>query len=330
MDRLSMVLVSLLIAQTANAQMPEFYNKVDRLIWIVDDLERVVRGWKGLGFEQIRDFGEIDLSSEQYRGRPARGRLKVAGARLGSAQIRWLQPIGGENAYTDFLAQHGSGVFSLVHRVPTREALDAEVRRLEGLGVRVLERGGVEGTVGSLSYAYMDTEKDGKYVLGLICVGDSKGSDLPEQAPLGLKLSQYAFTVRDPRPVSAYWKRLGFPEMTYTHGGLRDLMYNGKPAEYDMELGWQRHGTIVYEWILPLKGPMNYLDHMKTHGEGFHHLAFDTDDIDNAAAHWRANGYPTVMSGAWGEEGKPGSGRFAYSDTDSIGGVKVEFLWNYR
>jgi hypothetical protein len=37
-----------------------------------------------------------------------------------------------------------------------------------------------------------------------------------------------------------------------------------------------------------------------------------------------------VQSGAWGEKGKPGSGRFAYAATDAFGGVTTEFLWNHR
>lgn len=37
-----------------------------------------------------------------------------------------------------------------------------------------------------------------------------------------------------------------------------------------------------------------------------------------------------VQSGAWGEKGKPGSGRFAYADTSAIGGVTIELLWNQR
>jgi hypothetical protein len=26
----------------------------------------------------------------------------------------------------------------------------------------------------------------------------------------------------------------------------------------------------------------------------------------------------------------PGSGKFAYSDADSIGGIAIEFLWNFK
>jgi hypothetical protein len=45
---------------------------------------------------------------------------------------------------------------------------------------------------------------------------------------------------------------------------------------------------------------------------------------------WKTLGFEVSQSGAWGEKGKPGSGRFAYVDTDAIGGVTIELLWNYK
>ena len=68
---------------------------------------------------------------------------------------------------------------------------------------------------------------------------------------------------------------------------------------------------------------------MQNHGEGVHHLAFNVNDTDRAAGEWAAQGFPASQSGAWGEEGKPGSGRFTYQDMHSIGGVDIELLWNF-
>ena len=38
-----------------------------------------------------------------------------------------------------------------------------------------------------------------------------------------------------------------------SHGPLRDRVYRGQPGQFDQELGWQRHGEVVYEWIRMLK-----------------------------------------------------------------------------
>ena len=323
-------LVPLALSSVAFAQLPEFYKKVDRITWVVENVDQVAAGWKGVGFDQVQPAQTVILDHTVFRGRQTRSTVKVAAGRIGQVQIRWIQPIDGKNAYSEFLARHGSGIFSLVHRVPSKESLEAEIKRMAGLGAGVLEKGSVASALGSVSYAYMDTEKEGKYSLGLIYVEGGAAPDAAAQSPGKLTLSQYAFVAKDTHAVSAYWQRLGFPEMSFTHSTLSDLVYHGKPGQFDQELGWQRHGQIVYEWIQPLKGPTAYRDHMKIHGEGFHHLAFDVTDIDASAARLTGLGYPVVQSGAWGDKGKPGSGRFAYNDTESIGGAMVEFLWNFR
>ncbi len=323
-------LIPLALSSFAFAQLPDFYGKVDRITWVVENIDRVTQGWRSVGFDQVQPAQLVVLDRTEFRGRPARSTVKVAAGRIGRLQIRWIQPVEGRNAYSEFLARHGSGVFSLVHRVPSKKALEVEIERLAQLGVGVLEKGEVSSPLGSVSYAYMDTEKEGKYSLGLIFVEGGASEAATTDTPAKMKLSQYAFVARDMRAVSAYWHRLGFPEMSYTHPPLRDLVYHGKPGQFDQELGWQRHGEIVYEWIQPLKGPTAYLDHMKIHGEGLHHLAFDVADIEKAAGRLSGLGFPLVQSGAWGEKGKAGSGKFAYSDTESIGGAMVEFLWNFR
>ena len=75
------------------------------------------------------------------------------------------------------------------------------------------------------------------------------------------------------------------------------------------------------EWIRPLAGPTVYEDFLSAHGEGVHHIAFEVDDLDKALATWKAAGFEVAQSGAWGEAGQPGSGRFVYLDTESAGGV---------
>jgi len=312
-----------------NAQpLPDFYKKVDRVLWIVDDLDPVIAGWRALGFQSIEVMGEAAMT-ETYMGRSSDNRVRLAAARLGSATINWIQPLSADNAYAHYRSKHGNGVFSLVHRVPSLKDLDTEIARLKAAGVEVLARGSV-GEGGEVSYVFFDTEAQGKYVLGLIYFPESMQIDPPPQAPGTLKLSQYAFVVKDLDATSAFWQKLGFPAMTFTQGGLRDLKHRGQPGLFDQRLGWQRQGDIVYEWIKPVKGPTVYDEHLQKAGEGFHHLAFDVSDIEQTGQEWSAKGFPIVQSGAWGDEGKPGSGKFAYSDTSSIGGITIEFLWNYR
>ena len=52
--------------------------------------------------------------------------------------------------------------------------------------------------------------------------------------------------------------------------------------------------------------------------------------MDKATAFFEQKGYKISMSGAWGDEGKKGSGRFAYIDLSEIGGMTLELLWNFK
>jgi hypothetical protein len=175
-------------------------------------------------------------------------------------------------------------------------------------------------------YVIFDTQTGGKYTLGVYW--------MPQEAPpapaTARKVTQFAFIVKDDAPVSKYWAKLGWPEMSITHPDLHHLEYQGKPGDFKSRLGWMRHGKVVYEWIMPEKGPSTWHDHLNRHGEGMHHMAFNVDDMDQAIAEWNKGGFATLMSGAWGEPGKKGYGRFAYMDTQAAGGIDIELLWNYR
>jgi methylmalonyl-CoA/ethylmalonyl-CoA epimerase len=319
-----LVAAAVVLLQARPAQVPEMYRSVSSLTWVVGDLGKAVEGWKKLGFDDIHVTGDKSFGDVRYRGKPAACTARVAEGHIGDVAVQWIQPAKGDNAYTDFLAHHGSGVFSLVHRASTREALEAELDRMKRLGAGVLQS---EAGPGGAFRVYLDTERDGKYALGL-CYAPTPETAITV-AP-DRKVVQYAFAVRQLKPVLDYWARLGFTDQSVTHPPLWDLRYHDRPGQFDAELGWQRHGRVTYEWILPLKGPTVYSDHIEKHGEGFHHLAFEVPDLDKAIAHWNALGFPMVQGGAWGEKGKAGWGRFAYQDTHAIGGTDVELLWNYR
>jgi catechol 2,3-dioxygenase-like lactoylglutathione lyase family enzyme len=328
MRALALVFLALAVAAPSRAELPEMYRRVASVHWVVKDLDAVKAGWAKLGFPAV-DLGVLDASGT-YAGESGPARLLMARARLAGAEVVWVQPLGGGTAFDDHLARRGEGVMSLNYAAPSREALEAEVKRLSGLGVAVLQRGEVQTPAGPLLVVHMDTAGEGKYVLGLV-TGEAPPLPAPQAGPpVPLKLSQYALVVRSLDAVSAYWEKLGFPKMDVTHGTLTDLVHRGKPGTFDQRLGWHRHGTVTWEWIEPLRGPTVYDEHLAKHGEGFHHLAFDVADMDAAIRAFAAAGVPATQSGGWGEKGKPGSGRFAYVETEAFGGVSTEFLWNHR
>jgi hypothetical protein len=312
------LLAIIVAAWPALAQVPEFYKSVDRVTWVVDDLDRVTAGWDKVGFLQIESQGDAEFPVI-FRGEGTTAKVRMASGFLGDVRVTWIQPLGGRNAYAEYQKKHVSGIFSLMHRVPTVEAYNQEIARLRGLGVAVLQSG--------KDYAYLDTEPEGKYVLGLTYVPE--GGEQPPVPPTR-KIMQFAFTAHDLKPVSAYWAKLGLGAMAFNAGNLSDVQYWGKPIELQQNFGWQRGRKIVYEWLQPVTTPNVFDDHMKAHGEGIHHIAVTTPDMEKAVAEWTAAGLKVASSGRWGQKDKPGSGRFTYVDTEPIGGVTTELLWNYH
>jgi|GEM_PF-291498 len=311
----------LIAAATAAAQPPEGYKRVARLLWVVSDVERTAQAWSRLGVP-VEPAAEAEFRPGGAAG--THGGL-VSTGRFANLRADWFQPGGPAGPLARFLAQRGQGVFSLVYELPDADSLRRETARLQDLGVKVLEEGDLRIGSERNRYVFLDTAAEGKFVLGLMTPSPNS-----QDAGGGLRVSQLAFVVRNPEPVSAFWAKIGFPPFTFTHPELGDKMYHRRPAQFDMRLGWQRHAQMPFEWIQPLRGPNVYEDHLARHGEGFHHLAFDVEDMDAAIRRWESLGYPLTMSGSWGETGKAGSGRFAYVDAHAIGGTDIELLWNYR
>ncbi len=329
MSRTFALLISVfsLMAVLSAVDPAEFYRHVDSVDWVVRDLDRVISSWERLGFGVV-DRGVARIQDGEPSG-TSEGRVRIAEGNLAGFRVVWIEPVAGETAYSSFLQERGEGVFCLNHAVPDQETLHRELGRLGGKGavpsdeIMLAVGGYVRHSV------VLNTRSQGRIAISL--VGHSNRPVLPaSKTPISLVPSQYAFIVRDLESPSRYWSSLGLPSMEITHGPLSDLLYRGRPGQFDQRLGWQRHGDITYEWIEPLRGPTVYEDAMKAHGEGFHHFAFNVDDMDDAIAFFRQAGYEISQSGSWGSPGKSGSGRFAYVDTDAIGGVTIELLWNYR
>ncbi len=324
-----MLLIGLSFIGTATrAQLPDFYKDVHHIIWVVEDLATVTKGWKSLGFEEIRDLGVLTITENSDRMSTS----KAACGHLGGVRVLWLESVKGKNIFTGFHKEYGDGVFSMVHLPGTTVDFEKEVVRLRSHGVENVVKVQFHGELCDIMYAFAMTFDEGKYNLGLVEDASDAyfASDLKGRNALGMDFSQFAFAINDPSPVSAFWVGLGFPEMKVDPSIGHDKMYHGSPADFEMKLGWQRHGHIVYEWCIPLKSPNVYEDHIKKHGEGFQHLGFRVSDMDEAVEFMKSRGLSVVQSGGWGEKGKPNSGKYAYIDTTPYGGTNIELLWSYK
>src|SRR5688572_17294520 len=152
------------LAAIGSAQLPEFYKQVDRIVFVVPDVEQALAGWKASGAVEVFDVRPAEFRAE-YRGQHSTSVVRFGVGRFGDVIANWIQPVSGSNAFTEFLEKHGPGVFALMHRVDGIDALNAEVTRMGVLGAKVLQRGPMGDD--DSRYALFDTEPGGKYTIGI-------------------------------------------------------------------------------------------------------------------------------------------------------------------
>jgi len=319
-SRLAALAISL--ASLVPGAPPDLYKRIGHVVWLVRAIDRPLRAWSSLGLSDLHDFGTVALQGE-YRGQPITGHAHMASGHLGNLAVDMLEPRDGGSALNAFLSKHGDGIFSIVYEVSSQDEMAREVERMGGAGVPVLQRVRMDTDRGPAEFLFFDTEQSGKYALGLV---HWTGGASPAAAPA--VVSHIAFVIREAAPVSDYWRQLGFPAMPVAHASPReDSRYHGMPLLLPFDVGWHKYSQPTFEWIIPPQEPPNcYADFLKAHGEGVHHLGLPVDDLEGAMARYKGLGYGVVQSGAWGEVGKPGSGRYAYMATDSVGGVTVELI----
>ena len=307
---------------------PALYRRVAHLGWVVRDVDAVAAAWRALGVAGVRDGG-IEEFPVTYRGETTTVRVKSASAAFENAEVQWIQPLGGRNAYTAFLETHGEGVQHLAYRMPSAARLEQEMASFAAAGVKPLQHGTRQTPGGTASFAYLDTAAGGGGMTIALEYEPAPAAAAPPREPNAepfRKVTQYAFVVKDVKQVSAFHERIGFGALPIERNVSLDRVYRGNPGSFEMLLGWGRTGEIVFEWIQPVVGPSVYEEYLARHGEGFHHLGFHVPDMDAALAALRARGLAVTMSGGWDVNGH--QGRFAYLDAEKHGGVAIELLWN--
>lgn len=310
------------------AQINPVYKEVDQILWVVQDLKSVRKGWVDIGFTEIEDLKKVKLVSHGLNDN--KGTIKVAIAHMGGANALWIQPVSGETIFSKSLNKNGEGAVALIHRVKDEAQLHEVTQQLARANVGKIATYTLQTKTGDLNYTIMDTKENGKYYLGFVIDHRTGSASYDGKNGQHMKFTQYAFAINDEVPVSSFWASAGLPPLEITHGPVTDKQYFGQPSDFDMKLGWQRHGTIVYEWIIPITPPTVYADFIRMHGEGIQHFGFSVEDMDAAISFFEQKGYKISMSGGWGDKGKQGSGRFAYVDLSKIGGMTIELLWNYK
>lgn len=308
----------------------DVFRHVAQVVWVVKDVDRVTDYWEHLGVRDIHRDGLVHYKNLTYRGKPDPATVKQVTGHIGSLEIKWIQPMRGGRFWRDGLRAHGDGIRVLSYEVESPEEFDAQVAYFRQKGVAVVVEDSWQGRNGQGRAAYLDTaEAGGGNTMGLIYNPDQAPEATESVAndyPLG-KVDHFAWVVNDVRKVDAYYTNLGFkPFASIDHAKMLDRIYRGEPGTYEMWLGWDRTGERPHEWVQQISGPDIYVEYLKKHGEGFHHLGLTVTDMDAAIAQMTARGAPPSQSAAW--KTAKGKGRAVYVDTEPYGGVTLELIYN--
>ncbi|MBZ5515349.1 MAG: VOC family protein [Acidobacteriia bacterium] len=303
------------------------YRHAVHIGWVVNDLDRVVGYWEKLGLKNVRRDGVREFPDTTFRGKKTPVSMKMAFGDIGGVMIEWIEPVQGKSVYNEFLQAHGDGVQHLAYPVASPEQLEEQLKYFKARGVDVVQRGSWQAKTGKGLFAYLDTApRGGGLTIELVYDPDPRTGAASENEYPFNKITQYAFCVHDDKKVSAFYEGLGFGGMPIDHSVPVNRLYRGQPGKFEMYLGWWRWGDVTFEWIQSLVGPSIYDEYLKKHGEGFHHLAFNVKDMDEAVKLLEARGAPASQTGGW--DSPTSKGRFAYMDTEPYGGVTIELLWN--
>jgi len=187
-------------------------------VWVVKNASQAEDAWRKVGLEDIHEQGSrITVDGPRRLG------AKFVTGRIGHFAVEIIQPDAGDAVYGGFLKRHGDGVFAVLYAAPDRQQMERESARLAKKGALVLRTLDAAGS----HYTFFDTEPEGKYVLGLVSRPSAEASAAPS------KVTHVGLVVRKAAPVSEYWQRLGFPEISLGNATPRPgraLLWQAPPA----------------------------------------------------------------------------------------------------
>lgn len=153
----------------------------------------------------------------------------------------------------------------------------------------------------------------------------SGGSEMQSLSTSNLwrRTYQVGVVVKDIGEATKFYESLGIgPFVEGPSGSALERVIHGN-AIPDAELTGRiaRMGNIELELIQPVRGATVQREFLDTRGEGVIHLCAHTDDLDRDIAIMRELGFVVISSGRFDD-----GGRFAYFDTQRVGGVVLELF----
>lgn len=329
-------IVLMISTGAAFAAEPAPFGEVTRLTWVVKDLDGVVSYWRKAGLGKIDIEKNIRVTNEltKYKGNFADAVVDRGVTYIAGVKIEIIRPLQGVNGYAEFLKTHGDGIYTVGFNLGGKEEFDDEIDRLWNEKIGILERGAFDTHKGQGHYVLLDTQPVGGIAFELRYDPAFTGAypeaaeyEKSHQYPFNGRIVQYAMVAGDVDSLASFYTRLGFTIRNIDRNFKSIIArYRGEDEDFRMHMGWSKLGSITLEILDPTMGRNIYDEYLDRHGSGFHHLAFNVDDMDEAVEIFKKRGVGVSQDGAWGK--KEVEGRFAYLDTEPFGGLSIELLWS--
>ncbi|WP_207840264.1 VOC family protein [Williamsia soli] len=141
---------------------PYAYGPIFQLAWVVADIAAAEKEFTArYGVDSWLRIPDVAFTPERctYRGRPADYTIHVSLGYAGGQQLELIEPVAGDNLYTEFLSSRGPG---LHHVAWIPENFDRTVEQLRTAGVDIVQSGEFSGV--GMEFVYIEGNALGSYV----------------------------------------------------------------------------------------------------------------------------------------------------------------------
>ncbi|HEX5254264.1 MAG TPA: VOC family protein [Mycobacterium sp.] len=132
-----------------------------QIAWVTADLDATETALTGLlGVRTWVRIPDVHFAPDacSYRGQPADFFASISLSYLGDMQLELIQPVRGENIYSDFLSDRGPGLHHICMEVESPEQLEVTVTEAAERGAAVVQRGAMPG---GIQFVYLSAPQAG-------------------------------------------------------------------------------------------------------------------------------------------------------------------------
>ncbi|ORW50807.1 lactoylglutathione lyase [Mycobacterium paraense] len=147
-----------------------------QIAWVTPDLDATETALTGLlGVRKWVRIPDVHFAPEtcSYLGKPADFVASISLSYLGDMQLELIQPVRGENIYSDFLAQSGAGLHHICVEAASPEQFDEALAEAAGQGAPVVQQGVMAG---GIRFAYVSAPQAGVPFLEIAYIAPEMGA----------------------------------------------------------------------------------------------------------------------------------------------------------